>query len=221
MSTQAASSFSCSVLSSSLLSVSSALISFSCISGLLLATSHSTGTAFLLPSLCGNSVLSVVNILPLFPEFSLATRHSSLATNSNHSRTYEPFSRKSNYSRTYAKTGGRGYPPQDALADNSFVFFHYVNYMLKYMNTYIVGAPTFSCATKESPGKNACATKGNALNCKLSTVDCRPSIRERAIGVSATQALLDYPFGAFPLINDTEPNQPLLQPSGIGTTRDP
>jgi len=194
MSTQAASSVSCSVFSSSVLSVSSALISFSCISGLLLATSHSTGTAFLLPSLCGNSVLSVLNLYSFFSlNLKLKTDHCELSK-PDHSRTYEPFSRKSNYSHTYAKKRGWGYLPQHALTTNPFVFYRNVNYMLKYMNTYIVGAPTFSCATKESPGKNACATKGNALNCKLSTVDCRPSIRERAIGVSATQALLDYPF---------------------------
>src|SRR5208282_4885812 len=36
----------------------------------------------------------------------LATSLSSLATNSNHSRTSRTSSRKSNYSRTYAKTGG-------------------------------------------------------------------------------------------------------------------
>src|SRR5208283_3948092 len=34
----------------------------------------------------------------------------SFSPNSNHSRTSEIFARKSNYSRTYAKTGGGAYP---------------------------------------------------------------------------------------------------------------
>ena len=104
--------------------------SFFRLSGLLLATRHSTGTAFLLPSLCGNSALSVLNLYSFFfLNLKLKTDYCELSK-PNHSRTYEPFSRKSNYSRTYAKQGGRGYLPQNALAYNSFVFFRYVNYFI-------------------------------------------------------------------------------------------
>ena len=71
----------------------------------------------------------------------LATSHSSLATIFNHSRTYETVARKSNHSRTYAKTGGC--LPHNVPSQNSFVFFHSVNYMIHYMIHYIVGAPTF------------------------------------------------------------------------------
>ncbi len=39
--------------------------------------------------------------------------------------------------------GGGGCPLQNALAHNSFVFSRRVNYILNYMNNYIVGAPTF------------------------------------------------------------------------------
>jgi hypothetical protein len=90
------------------------------------------------------------NSAPLFPFFSavlLATSHQLArrrrATKSNYSRTSSPFARKSNYSRTYAKHGGGGPLPQNALSRNSFVFFYCVNYILNYMNNYIVGAPTF------------------------------------------------------------------------------
>jgi len=51
---------------------------------------------------------------------------------SNHSRTSTRLARKSNYSRTYAKTGGWGCLPQDVPAYNSFVFFHCVNYSVTY-----------------------------------------------------------------------------------------
>jgi len=54
------------------------------------------------------------------------------AAKSHYSRTSERFARKSNYSRTYAKTGGWGCHLQNALSCNSFVFFHYVNYSVKY-----------------------------------------------------------------------------------------
>ena len=96
----------------------------------ILATRHSTATASLLRSLCGNSVISVVSLFPLFPDFSLATRHSSLANKSNYSRTYAPSARKSNYSRTYEKHGGGGCHLQNIPPYNSFVFFHYVNYSI-------------------------------------------------------------------------------------------
>jgi hypothetical protein len=54
----------------------------------------------------------------------------SFSPNSNHSRTSETFSRKSNYSRTYAKTGGWGCLLQNVQTYNSFVFFHHVNYYI-------------------------------------------------------------------------------------------
>jgi len=65
--------------------------------------------------------------------------------NSNHSRTSGTFVRKSNHSRTYAKTGGWGVPMQSAFSHNSFVFSRHSNYILNYMITNIVGAPTFLC----------------------------------------------------------------------------
>ena len=51
---------------------------------------------------------------------------------SNHSRTSEVFARKSNYSRTYAKTRGWGCLPQKVFSCNSFVFCGRVNYSVKY-----------------------------------------------------------------------------------------
>src|SRR5271157_2037454 len=63
---------------------------------------------------------------------------------SNYSRTSTKCARKSNHSRTYAKTGGWGCLPQNAFSHNPFVFFCSVIYMVNYMNYYIVGAPTVS-----------------------------------------------------------------------------
>jgi hypothetical protein len=67
-----------------------------------------------------------------------------LATKSNYSRTSSPFARNPNHSRTYAKAGGGGCLPHDLFSPNSFVFLRHSNYMLNYMDNYIVGAPTFS-----------------------------------------------------------------------------
>jgi hypothetical protein len=84
--------------------------------------------------------------------------------NPNHSRTSETFSRKSNHSRTYAKTRGWGCLPHDAFSPNSFVFSRRSNYMLNYMNNYIVGAPTFLSRTltatrRSGPPQKAAPTK--------------------------------------------------------------
>ncbi len=49
---------------------------------------------------------------------------------SNYSRTSEAFARKSNHSRTYAKTGGRGCLESDLFSFNLFVFFDRVDYFV-------------------------------------------------------------------------------------------
>ena len=68
---------------------------------------------------------------------------------SNYSRTYEPLSRKSNDSRTYAKTGGWGSPNQMC----SPLTLLFSSTMLTNKVSTIVGAPTFAflCGTKDKP----------------------------------------------------------------------
>ena|SRR5208282_318894 len=89
------------------------------------------------------------------PHFQLLTFNfePTFSPNSNYSRTSETSSRKSNHSRTYAKTRGWGCLPQNVFSPNSFVFFRCVNYILNYMHNHIVGAPTFATlrTKKHSP----------------------------------------------------------------------
>ena len=85
---------------------------------------------------------------------------------SNYSRTSAAFARKSNYSRTYAKHRGWGCLSQNVFAYNPFVFSRHVNYVLNYMNTYIVGAPTFSFfhAAEGKPNERRPLRKAVATN---------------------------------------------------------
>ena len=102
---------------------------------------HSTASASLLRSLCGNSVISVVNPSSFrFLSFELSTFNFELPSrNSNHSRTYESFSRNPNYSRTYGKHGGGG--PSCKMSSPITPVFSFT--MLTILLIAIVGPPTF------------------------------------------------------------------------------
>jgi len=90
---------------------------------------------------------------------------------SNYSRTSTPFGRKSNHSRTYAKTGGRGHLLQNTFSHKPFTFFCQVIYMVNYMNYYIVGAPTISLlrgprSRLQSPGaRSVVHPRGQQIHC--------------------------------------------------------
>jgi len=152
----------------------------------------STASTSLLRSLCGNSVISVVNPSSFLLNFELSTGHpvkdahperaprveGSLwpSRNSNHSRTYESFSRNPNYSRTYAKHGGGG-----AFCEMSSPITPLFSFtMLTSLSISIVGAPTF-------PFLHVADTfrwppEGGRYRAK------------EQVAVSATLALLDYHF---------------------------
>ncbi len=84
------------------------------------------------------------------------------------------------------KQGAGAHLPQDVFFPNSFVFSRRSNYMLNYMNNYIVGAPTFvTLLTTTSTPKNRSEDRplhkkkhgppqkdGPYTNCELSTVNC-------------------------------------------------
>jgi hypothetical protein len=79
------------------------------------------------------SILPRLNPRPLFPHvfvFSSLLGPQTTA-NSNHSRTSAAFARKSNHSRTYAKTGGRGCLLQYAHFDNLLVILPIIYLQLK------------------------------------------------------------------------------------------
>jgi hypothetical protein len=87
---------------------------------------------------------------------------------SNYSRTSKKFARKSNHSRTYAKTGGWGSLPHEALSPNSFVFHRRSNYVVIYMNNYIVGAPTFWISARPLFSANLCVLCASTLSLSFS-----------------------------------------------------
>jgi hypothetical protein len=145
---------------------------------------------------------------------------------SNHSRTYARLARKSNYSRTYAKTGGWEGLLQDALAYNSFVFFGYVNQFI------IVGAPTFSflhARRRRNPRAQSGMTvpQAKAPASESGHYNGGRAARGRTRGKKKALLLPQRSryslatFGAFAFITDSESNQPLPLPSGIGTTCEP
>ena len=86
--------------------------------------------------------------LPSLPRSSRGARFAkgtcTRSANSFVSPSYAPLSRKSNYSRTYAKHRGWGCLPQNTFAYNSFVFFHCVNY---YINCHCRPADILECGS--------------------------------------------------------------------------
>lgn len=171
-------------------------------------------------------LLAVDCLSPLSPLFPLLTRHSPVSPIiSTHTQNH----------------GGGGALPHDAFASNPFVFCPYVNYVDNYMYNYIVGAPTFCsvaarrrfcarlsarrhsrfCIRKEGERP---ASEGRAQHKKekpKNRPQGRPLQKRTPLPFPQRWRYSTTPFGAFALITDSEPNQPLHQPGGIGTTCDP
>ena len=81
------------------------------------------------------------------------------------------------------KQGGGGHLSHDAFSSNSFVFSRRSNYMLNYMNIYIVGAPTFVTLLTRvvDTFKSGPPPKfGPYTSCELSTMNCAFDSLKRA-----------------------------------------
>jgi hypothetical protein len=98
----------------------------------------------------------------LTPHSPPVTRHRS--PKSNHSRTSEKFSRNPNHSRTYAKTGGGGYPPSNMI-NRSILEFSPV--LSPQLSRQIFRRHALLCALRVLCGESSFFSWVSSPNCRI------------------------------------------------------